>query len=103
MQIKRGTVEGTGSAIIIQVGFQPNIVFLVNIDGDAKLDWTSDMGAGKGYKILTTSGAHALIATGGITAYAGTAGGNKEGFTIGADTDVNVSSETITWIAMEAE
>jgi hypothetical protein len=93
-----GTVEGTGSAINIPCGFQPNLVRLINIDGDAILDWTSDMGAGKGYKTVA-AGTNALIATGGITAYTGSEGSESEGFTIGADADVNASAETIVWVA----
>lgn len=97
-----GTVEGTGSAINIQCGFSPDYVRLINIDGDATLDWTSDMTDGEGYKFVA-AGTNAQIATGGITPYAGTVGGDNAGFTIGADADVNASAETIMWIAMSKD
>lgn len=98
-EIAIGTVEGTGSAINIQCGFQPKAVLLFNIDGLAKLEWTENMGAGKGLKTVT-AGTVSFIASNGITKYAGTAAGDKEGFTIGADTDVNVSAETIEYVAI---
>jgi hypothetical protein len=99
MRIKTGTVEGTGSAISMDIGFIPQKVQLINIDGDALLEWTEDMGAGKGYKILGT-GLGALIATGGITVSAETS--TYIGFSIGADTDVNVTAETIVYTAWPA-
>lgn len=92
---KIGKVEGTGAAISVEVGFQPRRVKLFNADGLCTLEWNSEMGDGKGYKILTgidatsdTVSLHSFISSGGITpSYAG--------FSIGADTDINVSEETI--------
>lgn len=99
MRISTGTVEGTGSAISVNCGFIPQKVQAINIDGDTLLEWTADMGAGKGYKILGT-GLGALVATGGITVSAATA--TFIGFTIGADTDLNATAETIIWTAWPA-
>ena len=96
--VAKGTVEGTGASINISCGFVPRVVKVINIDGDAIMDWTDDMGDGLGYKTLG-AGTGALMATLGISAYAGSAAGNSPGFTIGADTDVNVSAETLIWIA----
>ena len=99
-RIATGTVEGTGAVISINCGFVPRKVQLINIDGDAVLEWTSDMGAGKGYKILGT-GLGALLASNGITASAST--DTFFGFKIGADADINVATtgavETIVWTA----
>lgn len=95
--MKNGTVEGTGAAINISVGFIPRRVVLENIDGDAILTWTPDMGDDGGYKTVA-AGTNAHIASGGITGYSGSASA-AEGFTIGTDTDVNVSDETIIWTA----
>lgn len=47
-----GTVEGTGAAINVQLGFTPDYVKLINIDGDASLEWISDMADGEGYKTV---------------------------------------------------
>ena len=94
----KGTVEGTGASINVSIGFVPRIVKVINIDGDAVMEWTDDMGDGFGYKSLT-GGTNALMATLGISAFAGVAGGATPGFVIGADTDVNVSAQTLIWIA----
>lgn len=96
--IATGTVEGTGSAINVECGFQPRAVKVINIDGDAILDWTEDMGADAGYKTVA-AGTNALVSSGGITKYAGSAAANSEGFTIGTDADVNASAETLVYIA----
>lgn len=99
---KTGTVEGTGSAINMELGFTPSYVRLINVDGDASLEWMSTMADGEGYKTVA-AGANAQITTGGITPYAGSEGSASVGFTIGADVDVNASGETIHWVAMGAE
>lgn len=96
------TVEGTGSAINVQCGFSPSYVQVINIDGDAMLYWTKDMTDDEGYKVIA-AGTGAQIASGGITPYAGTAGANSAGFTIGTDTDVNVSAETLMIVAFGGE
>jgi len=100
-----GTVEGTGAAINITVGFIPKIVKVINIDGDAVLMWNDQMADAAGYKILTgiddsadTVSIHQLISSNGITPIDGDHD-TKSGFTIGADADVNVNGETIVWEA----
>jgi hypothetical protein len=94
-----GTVEGTGSAINVQIGFQPKSVTLFNIDGGPdKLEWTENMGAGKGWKTIAV-GTMTFISSNGVTQYAGTVAGDSEGFTIGADADINVNAETICYKA----
>lgn len=102
---RRGTVEGTGSAINISLGFTPAAVQVINIDGDAMMWWTDDMTDGEAYKIVA-AGTNAQIGTGGVTPYAGSPTPGSEaavGFTIGADTDVNASAETIMWMAWGTE
>jgi len=96
--MQHGTVEGTGAAINIACGFQPRVVKVFNIDGDAMLSWNDSMGDAAGFKTIA-AGTTAAITTLGITPYAGTLGADKEGFTIGADTDVNVTAETMCWEA----
>lgn len=90
-----GTVEGTGSAISITCGFKPLAVEVKNVDGVAILKWDASMADANGMK-LADSGAGAtdisLITSNGITP-------TFNGFTIGADTDVNVSAQTINWVA----
>lgn len=108
--IATGTVEGTGAAINVSVGFVPHYVKVFNYDDAGglapTLEWWYGMGAGDALKTLKvvdsgTSGnaSSALITSNGIDAYAGT-DTTGAGFTIGADTDVNVSNETIYWVAI---
>jgi len=99
-RIYTGTVEGTGSEIEITLGFIPNYVRLFNIDGVAILEWTPDMGAGKGLKIAD-SGTGAtdieLISSGGVTI--SSSSDDFRGFKIGTDSDINVEDETINYVA----
>ncbi len=110
----KGTVEGTGSAINVPLGFTPDYVKVFNIDDAgslwATIEWTSDMAAASGWKTLKiadngSSGAlsSAKITSNGISEYAGVAGTTPKGFTIGADTDLNASAETICYVAWSME
>lgn len=89
-----GTVEGTGAELIVLTGFVPRVVKMGNIDGGARLLWNDSMPDDSGVKMLP---AMSFITTGGVSPY------NEEreemGFVLGADTDVNVSGETIYWEA----
>lgn len=109
-QYVTGTVEGTGSAINIELGFTPVKVKCFNIDDagglDCTLEWITGMAAASGIKTLLiaddgTSGNNSseYVTSGGITVYAGTDGGYSKGFTIGADADLNASGETILYEA----
>lgn len=100
--IARGTVEGTGAALTIQLGFTPEYVRLVNEDGLASLEWFSAMTDGHGLKTVT-AGTMSKITSNGVTPYSGTAGANSAGFTIGADTDINVSGETLHYVAISTD
>ena len=93
-----GTVEGTGATINISCGFKPSVVVLKNADGAARLEWDDSMPDASGMKTVA-AGTYSYITTLGITPYEGAVGSASWGFTIGADTDVNVSAETIHWEA----
>lgn len=100
---KYGTVEGTGADIVIKTGFYPAYVKVINIDGDCSLEHIRGMSDDEGYKVLTgidatadTVSIHSQIASDGITL-------SSYGFTIGADTDVNVEDETLFYIAFPTE
>lgn len=97
-----GTVEGTGAAINVQLGFKPAKVALYNEDGLCELHWFNTMTAGHGLKRIT-AGTLSKITSDGITVYDGTAAGDAAGFTIGADADVNVSAETLHYEAWSDE
>lgn len=92
-----GTVEGTGAAINVSVGFTPAHVMILNEDGLARLEWHTTMTDGHGIKTVT-AGTISKITSLGITPYAGTTA-LSEGFTIGADTDINVDGETLHYFA----
>lgn len=89
-----GTVEGTGAAINVSCGFEPRMVHLMNIDGDAEM--TQVLAEAKAQK--RTAATFSNPTSNIITAYTGTSSAGS-GFTIGADADVNASGETIKYIA----
>lgn len=98
--IASGTVEGTGADINILLGFKPSYVRIVNEDGLATLEWFDDMTDGHGIKMVEATGVTmSKITSLGVTPYDGTAAGDGAGFTIGADTDINVSAETLHYFA----
>ncbi len=104
-QVATGTVEGTGAALNIELGFTPKAVRIDNVDGLVQLFWNDDMPDASGIKQIT-AGTLSWITSNGVTPYAGsdTPGSEEtEGFTIGADADVNVSAETIYWTAWGGE
>jgi hypothetical protein len=95
-----GSFNGTGSAITIKgLGFPqgPRVVELRNVDGnaiatyikpmaDASMQKAADSGAGETDLSFET--------TNGITPV-------TDGFTVGADTDLNVSGELVYYAAFE--
>lgn len=96
MQIKSGTTAGTGATINITCGFVPNAVWIYNTTGNAALYWNSAMADASGVK--QSAGTISLITTLGITPT--DPNGSFIGFSIGADTDVNVSEEALKWTAI---
>lgn len=106
-KLKTGTVEGTGSALTVIIGFEPSWVRVLNIDGLATLEWTDSMADAEGLKEVT-AGTKSFITSDGITPTTVTVAapgpdmpGHNAGFIIGADADVNVAAETIHWVAGE--
>tara|TARA_R110001606_G_scaffold149391_2_gene289368 strand:- start:1852 stop:2175 length:324 start_codon:yes stop_codon:yes gene_type:complete len=101
-QAKIGTVEGTGSAINVECGFLPDYVEIINLDSSAgfeKGEWITGMANPSAYKTVA-SGTRTKLTTTGIGMYAGTAAGFSQGFSIGADADLNVAGETIAYRAV---
>ncbi len=100
-----GVVTGTGAAINVSVGFIPRRVKVYNPNDAGALypiiEWVKGMAAGKGFKYtkIADSGAtgglsSTYIAANGISEYAGSSSA-AQGFTIGADADMNVAGEDI--------
>ena len=98
--IASGKVAGTGAALNVSIGFKPRVVCLINVaaGGLISIDWNVDMGEATGFKRIATGVASQLAAL-GVSQYAGSQGANTEGFTIGADADMNVNGEYIHYIA----
>ena len=103
-----GSVEGTGSAINVELGFLPSKVRLINIDDagglDPILEWNDKMAAASGILFLknvdsgmTGNASHDLITSDGISPYAGVTETAAKGFTIGANANINASGETIVY------
>lgn len=103
---KGATATGAGNAVIpstpageTAIGYLRLAVAAGSTDFDATSD---DLSAGHltdTYVDLSSLGGEELITADGISQYAGTSAGDSQGFTIGADDDVNVSGETILWEA----
>ena len=96
--VATATVEGTAASINVSCGFTPSAVRVDNIDGDCTLFWNDTMPDASGMKTIA-AGTTAHVTTLGITPYTGAEASAGVGFTIGADTDINVSAETICWTA----
>jgi len=86
----RGTVIGTGAALNVRtVGFRPRRVTLHSV-GD-EMFWEEGMADASAYKRVA-GGTGTLATSNGITPL-------SDGFTIGADADVNGSGDVIRWEA----
>jgi len=83
---------GTAAAFTITTGFKPRSVRIVNEDGDCFEEWYEGMADAEAMK-FTTGGTYAKQTTLGITV-------SESGFTVGLDTDINVTSEQLSWIAI---
>jgi hypothetical protein len=91
--IKTGLVKGTGAAKKIVLGFKPVKVELVN-----------QTGLVTALKTNTMDGAYAAkrVTAGDMTYADACCTLNSDGFTIGADTDLNVAGEMVHYVAHEA-
>jgi hypothetical protein len=103
---KGATATGSGNAVVpatpagnTAIGHLRLAVAAGSTDFNATTD---DLDAGHltdTYTDYSSLGGEELITSGGISQYVGTSGGDSEGFTIGADSDVNVSGETLVYSA----
>jgi len=91
--VKRGKTIGKGTAKKIVLGFKPVKVELFNETGLAQAFKTDTMETSKAIKQITA---------GTMTFPANVCTIETDGFTIGTDTDINVASEVIHWVAYEA-
>ena len=86
--------RGTGALLpITTLGFRPRAVKLFNKDGLCTLYWNKDMPDASGYKTIT-AGTESFLTSNGIIPLA-------NGFSLGADADLNVSGETVYFEAID--
>lgn len=98
-EFRTGTQDGTGASIDIELGWIPDKVEVQNWEAAdfARLEWYKGMAAASAIKTVTST--KSAITTLGISQLSSPTFPAKKGFRIGADTDVNVSGESLTWVA----
>lgn len=91
-----GAFDGTGALLTVEaeIGFRPRVVRLVSGGGLVTANWQEGMDEGRGFKRVTAGTMSQIAASAGITP-------TDKGFTLGADTDLNVSGERVYWEASE--
>ena len=100
MKVGRYISTDTAAAFTITTGFKPLYVKVVNVTGASTglifMEWFHGMAAASGIKSEdagSSETALTLITTLGITQL-------DYGFTVGLDTDLNVISEQLSWMAL---
>lgn len=83
---------GTAAAITITIGFQAKYIRVCNETSRDQMEWYEGMADAEGIKTVA-AGTRTLVTSNGITVAAKT-------FIIGLDTDVNVTSEQLSWYAI---
>jgi len=91
--VGRYITTGTAAAFTITTGFKPRYVRVQNLAATgARLEWYEGMDDDSAWKTVV-AGDQTLSTSLGITVSA-------SGFTVGLDTDVNVTDEQISWMAI---
>lgn len=99
LRMKTGNATGTGSAINVEVGFSPKVVVIINETDPGLYMWVDTMADAEMLKLVDSTVALTFPTSNGVSAYAGAIATTGKGFTIGADSDMNGSSDVLTWIA----
>lgn len=93
-RIQVGTITPPGTAYDVRtVGFRPKKVELINVDGLVYAQWQNTM-PDDSAALRITDGTISYITSDGITPL-------SDGFTIGANANINQSDEAIHWTAWE--
>lgn len=93
-RVKVGSFYGTGADLNIRtVTFRPKVVKITNLGGLATALWVKGMADDSAVKEVT-AGTKSAITSNGITPL-------SDGFSLGADTDLNVSGELVYFEAYE--
>lgn len=90
--VGRYHTDGTAAAIVIECGFKPREVRVINTESRDMMEWFEGMDDASAIKTVA-AGTRTKITSNGITV-------SDSGFTIGLDTDVNVSDEQLSWVAI---
>lgn len=91
--VGRYLTDGTAAAITLTIGFKPRWVRVLNeTASSSSFEWYEGMADASAIK-RAVAGDLTVVTTNGITVSA-------TGFIIGLDTDVNVTSEQLDWIAI---
>ena len=94
-----GTYTGDGAAQNIELGFVPNYVRIVNVDGASVDEWFSGMTDATSYTNATDAAAGAVrAAPEGVTPNVGSAGVSA-GFSVGPD--LSVDTEVYRFVAIQ--
>lgn len=103
-----GTATATAATINVSIGWTPRSVLITNVTGTnlTQAYWMTGMAAASCFKLVSASTntyvpsamVVSLPTVSCISTYAGSTTAGK-GFTLGADTDVNVSGDTLRWEA----
>ena len=89
-----GSFIGTGADMdITVVGWKPREVRLINVTSGDELAWFETMDDDSGFKRIA-AGTGAQITSNGITPL-------YNGFSFGADSDMNVAAQTVHWVASQ--
>jgi len=88
--IDTGTVSATAARLY--TGFKPRYVKVFNETSGDQIEWFEGMTAAYGLKKVA-AGTNSEITSLGITVY-------NDGFLIGLDTDIRVTSEQLRWLAI---
>ncbi|MBI4136859.1 hypothetical protein HY469_02240 [Candidatus Roizmanbacteria bacterium] len=83
---------GTVAAFTITCGFKPKYVKIWNETSGDEEEWNEAMADAEAFKRVA-AGTGALITSNGITP-------TSNGFTVGLDTDIHVTSEQLSWLAI---
>lgn len=84
--------SGTAAAFDLTIGFKPRYVRIVNETSGDVIEWYEGMADSEGYKRVA-AGAGAMVTSNGIIPL-------ENGFTVGLDTDINVTDQVLSWIAL---
>ena len=85
---------GTVAAYKFTLGFKPRYVRVINSAATGgSFEWFEGMADASAVKRLAADGVQSLVSSNGITVA-------EDGFTLGLDTDINVTSEQVSFVAM---